>query len=158
MQPQFKAKSNSTSDWLYGSLLYLHGIPYVVPDDGDLSNLDSYRVEEDTICEHTGLYNHGEHDIWEHDIVDEGGQLYEVRKEYDCPGGGWACSGFILRGIDVSDFISFEDSIDDYTNEISVDIVGNVFDDDIEKLQEEAEKKEEERAAAEKAWLDDFNR
>lgn len=150
---EYKGK-HSLNEWIFGSLLYYNGLPYIVPDDGDLSLLDKYRVVESSICEHTGLYNHGENDIWEHDVIEERGNLYEVKREYDCPGGHWANSGFILRGIDISDFMSFEDSIDDYTNEICVEIVGNVFDSDIAQLKEEAKEKEKEREAAEKRWLD----
>lgn len=133
----YKAKQINTYEWIYGSLLYLNGIPYIVPDDGDINNLTQYKVEETTICEHTGLYNHGEEDIWEHDYVKipydycngTDDDVYEVRKEYDCPGGGWAQSGFVLDKVGWCDFMSFEDTIDDYSNEICLQIVGNKYDD-----------------------------
>ena len=137
MKQMYKAKQIDTYQWIYGSLLYLNGIPYIVPDDGNINNLAQYEVEETTICEHTGLYNHGEEDIWEHDYVKISYQycdgaddeVYEVRKEYDCPGGCWAQSGFILDRVGADDFMSFEDTIDTYSNEICVQIVGNKYDD-----------------------------
>jgi len=132
----YKAKSRKTAEWLYGSYLEYQGETYIIPDDGDLNNLDQYIVDYTTLCEKTELYNHGEEDIWEHDLVKisypycepEGDEIYEVRKEYDCPGGCWAQSGFILDGVGVASFMSFEDTIDDYTNEICVEIIGNKFD------------------------------
>ena len=137
MKQMYKAKQINTYEWIYGSLLYLNGIPYIVPDDGDINNLAQYEVEETTICEHTGLYNCGKEDIWEHDYVKisyryydgTDDEVYEVRKEYDCPGGCWAQSGFILDCIGSTGFMSFEDTIDDYSNEICVQIVGNKYDD-----------------------------
>ena len=58
----------------------------------------------------------------------EDDRIYEVRKEYDCPGGCWCNSAFILDGIDFDGFMSFEDTVYEYTNEICVEIVGNKFD------------------------------
>jgi len=132
----YKGKQVNTKEWIYGCLLYHNGIPYIIPDDGDLSSIEQYAIDENTICEHTGLYNGGAEDIWEHDYVKlwypycetEDDEIYEVRKEYDCPGGSWSCSAFILDGAGNSNFMSFEDTIYDYTNEITVEIVGNKFD------------------------------
>lgn len=157
MQNEYKGKRKSGA-WIYGSLLYLKGLPYIIPDDGDLSKLDEYRVIDDTICQHTGLYNCGEEDIWEHDLVEFEGNIYEVRKEYDCPGGIWAHSGFILDRCGWAGFMDFEDTIYDYTNEIGVEIVGNVFDHNSDELIKKAKEKEEKRAAAEKEFYDAIER
>lgn len=136
----FRGKQVDTKEWIYGSLLYLNGIPYIIPDDGDLSNLQQYEVDHNTICEKTELYNLGTYDIYEHDYIKVPDQfggyigqssyqyLYEVRKEYDCPGGCWCNSGFVLYGVDFDGFLSFEDTVMEYSNEITVEIVGNKFD------------------------------
>lgn len=132
----YKGKQVNTKEWLYGSLLILNGNSYIVPDDGGLNLLDEYEVDYTTVCEHTGLYNNGEEDIWEHDYVricypycdGEDDRIYEVKKEYYCPGGCWCNSAFILDGIDFDGFMSFEDTVYEYTNEICVEIVGNKFD------------------------------
>ena len=158
MQINYKAKSINNNDWLYGSLLYQQGIPYIIPDDAEnLNNISQYKANEDTICEETGLYNCGEKEIWEHDYIAENGRLYEIRKEYDCPGGCWAQSGFVLRGVDWSDFLSFEDCIDEYYNEICVRIIGNAFDNGVEEMinkAEESQKIEDEyyEKDAEEMW------
>lgn len=65
--------------------------------------------------------------------MESDGKIYEVRKEYDCPGGCWAQSEFILDCVGWVGFMSFEDTIDEYSNEITVEIVGNKFDGVVKK-------------------------
>ena len=55
----YRGKQVNTKEWLYGSLLILNGNSYIIPDDGDINLLNEYEVDENTICEHTGLYNNG---------------------------------------------------------------------------------------------------
>ena len=150
----FKGKSTKDGSWLYGSLLQLKGLVFIIPDDVEtIEPLGDYKVDPDTVCEKTELYNHGEQDIWEHDYIADNGTLYEVRKQYDCPGGCWAESGFILYGVNCSGFLSFEDTIVEYYNEICVQIIGNKFDNSVEGMIAKAE----ELGKQEEDYLASFN-
>lgn len=141
----FRGKQVNTKEWIYGSLLDYKGSSYIIPEDGDLLNFQQYEVDHNTICEKTGLYNLGIYDIYEHDYIkvpdqfgryigqSKYGDLYEVRKEYNCPGGCWSNSGFVLYGVDFDGFLSFEDTVMEDSNEITVEIVGNKFDGVVKK-------------------------
>lgn len=86
------------------------------------------RVIPETVGEFTGLYNCGKQKIFEEDIVRFEGNLYRVRREDETPGGYWASTAYIMQHIGWDDYMSFVDTIDDYSNEICVEIVGNIHD------------------------------
>ena len=85
-------------------------------------------VIPETVGEFTGLYNGGNQKIFEDDIVRFEGELYRVRREDETPGGIWSSTAYILQKIGWDVLLSFEDTIDDYSNEICVEIVGNIHD------------------------------
>lgn len=82
----------------------------------------------ETVGEFTGLYNGGKQRIFEDDIVRFEGELYRVRREDETPGGYWASTAYILQHIGWDDYMSFVDTIDDFCNEICVEILGNIHD------------------------------
>ena len=86
------------------------------------------EVIPETVGEFTGLYNGAEQKIFEDDIVRFEGELYRVRREDETPGGYWASTAYILQHIGWDDYMSFVDTIDDYSNEICIEIVGNIHD------------------------------
>ena len=140
-----KKEFDGKGEWVYGWLVELSidsfsdGRRYGICDKAirvgirsgeDVAyNLKITEVVPDTICEATGLHTHDIEEIWENDIcVDVEGRKYVVRREYDVPGGYWAESGFILDEIGVAGYTHFTDMIDDWENEIQVDVIGNIFD------------------------------
>lgn len=144
----FRAKKkqfDGKGEWVYGWLVELskdsfsdekrYGICDKAIRVGTLSgedvvyNLKITEVVPHTICEATGLCTHDIVEIWENDICEDvEGRKYVVRKEYDVPGGCWAESGFVLDEIGVSGYTHFTDMIDNWENEIQVNVVGNIFD------------------------------
>lgn len=89
---------------------------------------DWYEVDPRTVREFTGLYTVNGNAIFEGDIVKFDGKKYVVKREDETHGGSWSCTAFILDEVGVSGGISFEDTIDDYYNEICVEIIGNIYD------------------------------
>ena len=87
-----------------------------------------YKVDPKTVCQFTGLYNAANQKIWEGDIVRFGNANYVVQREDETPGGYWASTAYIMKEIGVCDYMSFVDTIDDYYNEICVEIIGNIHD------------------------------
>lgn len=111
---------------------WVEGLPYKAKYGGISAIVDNdeerFLVIPETVGEFTGLYNGGKQRIFEDDIVRFEGNLYRVRREDETPGGYWASTAFILQHIGWNDYISFVDTIDDYSNEICVEIVGNIHD------------------------------
>ena len=87
-----------------------------------------YEVMPETVGEFTGLHNGAGQKIFEDDIVRFEGNLYRVRREDETPGGVWSSTAYILQQIGWDCLMSFEDTIDEYSNEICVEIVGNIHD------------------------------
>lgn len=85
-------------------------------------------VVPETVDEFTGLYNGAKQRIFEDDVVRFEGELYRVRREDETPGGYWASTAYILQHIGWDDYMSFVDTIDDFCNEICVEILGNIHD------------------------------
>jgi uncharacterized phage protein (TIGR01671 family) len=100
---------------------------YAETDCGDYYP-DWCNVRSETVGEFTGLYNAGKQRIFEDDIVRFEGELYRVRREDETPGGYWASTAYILQHIGWDDYMSFVDTIDDYSNEICVELIGNIHD------------------------------
>lgn len=140
-----KKQFDGKGEWVYGWLVELsrdsfsddrrygicdQAIRVGTPSGEDVAyNLKITEVVPETICEATGLCTHELEEIWENDICEDvEGRKYVVRREYDVPGGYWAESGFVLDEIGVSGYTHFTDMIDDWENEIQVDVIGNIFD------------------------------
>ena len=87
-----------------------------------------YYVDSETVGQFTGLVTTNETPIWEGDIARFDDANYEVRRECDTPGGYWAETGFTLKRIGWDNTESFTDTIDDFCNEICVEIIGNIHD------------------------------
>lgn len=131
----FRGKRIDNGMWVYGSLFVGFGKVYICPEaiamysfDGALCLGGFYEVDPKTVGQFTGLHNLAEQKIWEDDIVRFDNKTYIVQRECDTPGGYWADTGHILKRIGWSDWLSFVDTIDDYYNEICVEIIGNIHD------------------------------
>lgn len=141
----FRGKTKGGA-WLYGGIAFQEG-----GDVAIVHTLDYYKslydlgIEADyvipeTVGEFTGLYNGAGQRIFEDDIVRFEGNLYRVRREDETPGGYWASTAYILQHIGWDDYMSFVDTIDDFCNEICVEIIGNIHDNP-ELLAAEADQK-----------------
>ena len=124
----FRAKRYN-GDWVEGNL-FIPDLPYTPTQICIGTNIVriSYDVIPETVGEFTGLYNGAGQKIFEGDIVRFEGELYRVRREDETPGGYWASTDYILQHIGRNDYMSFVDTIDDYSNEICVEIIGNIHD------------------------------
>lgn len=126
---KFRAKDLTDNEWLYGFPVFLDKDKeycrfYVVQAEGYKLCL----VRLDTVSQFTGLRNVVENEIYDGDIVKFDDRLYVVKRECDTLGGSWSNTAYILDEIGTSSGMAFEDTIDDYCNEICVEIVGNVYD------------------------------
>lgn len=124
--PKMNYRTNyKNGDWVYGLVSRVDEHSAEMTNTDGVSEID---VDRETICEFTGLTTVGGKEIYENDICQYAGALYVVRRECDVAGGYWVGTGFVLDEIGVSDYMSFVDTIDDYNNEICVEIVGNIYD------------------------------
>lgn len=121
--------------WVEGDLIISGGKYYIHPRankvrvNGEPGKLIvMHEVFPNSVGWFTGLYTASKRKLWSGDIVRFGNALYVVQRECDTPGGYWAETGYILKRIGGSDYMSFTDTIDDYYNEICVEVVGNVYD------------------------------
>lgn len=118
-----RAKRADNHEWVYGYYFLLFARPVVkVGEDSPV------EIIPETICVNTNLMTASRKDIYENDICEYDGALYIVRRECDVAGGYWAETGFVLDEIGTSNYMSFVDTVDDWSNEIAVAIVGNKFD------------------------------
>ena len=121
----FRGKRVDNGEWVVGYYVKGSTRHCIIKS---LAHYPCYDVIPETVGEFTGLYNGGGQRIFEDDIVKFEGELYRVRREDETPGGYWASTAFILQHIGWDDYMSFVDTIDDYSNEICVEIVGNIHD------------------------------
>jgi len=129
----FKAKRKDNGEWVEGTYHYADWIypqtmkfafrmHSILPIGGG----DSYEVDENTICQYTGLKNEYGMKIWENDIVkcyadtdDLGNDLYFFYKviwheTYHC---WW-----------LSDIHTLEDEYLHQFNPSDIEVIGNIFD------------------------------
>lgn len=133
----FRGKRLDNDEWVNGYYVRLydgkghetHRIypGYAETDCGDYYP-DWFEVDPKTVGQFTGLYNGAEQRIFDGDIVRYDEKLFVVQREDETPGGSWSCTAYILQRIGWSGGLSFEDTIDEYYNEICVEIIGNIHD------------------------------
>lgn len=136
----FRGKRKDNGEWVYGNHLFddVSGKHYIVPF-GNIT--ESEKVGQDGCCycvgfevipstveQYTGLTDKNGKKIFEGDIIRFDENLYTVQRECDTPGGYWAETGYILKHIGWSDYMSFTSTIDDWENECQVFIIGNIHD------------------------------
>ena len=138
----FRGKSVNNGEWVYGSLVITTLEPvddapikhYHIEDmtigcfPNEFQSGLSETIDPNTVGQFTGLYNAANQKIWEGDIVRFGNANFVVQREDETPGGYWASTAYIMKEIGVCDYMSFVDTIDDYYNEICVEIIGNIHD------------------------------
>lgn len=130
----YRGKRVDDGSWIFGNCV-LQGCRIFIDinisqmfDTAFFENHNFKEVIPETVGEFTGLYNGAGQKIFEDDIVRFEGNLYRVRREDETPGGVWSSTAYILQQIGWDCLMSFEDTIDDYSNEICVEIVGNIHD------------------------------
>ena len=127
-----RGKRKDNGEWVEGFYaefqLGINSVPFIGASNS-IGTMMWFEVYPETVGQCTGLHTVTEHRIWEGDIVQRNGTKYVVQRECDTPGGYWAETGYILKEIGVCDYISFVDTIDEYCNEICVQIIGNIHDD-----------------------------
>lgn len=89
---------------------------------------DCFEVIPETVRQYVGLCDKNGNMIFEGDVVQFEDNNYVVRRECDTPGGYWAETGYILDHIGWNDYRHFADTIDEWNNEICVEIIGNIHD------------------------------
>lgn len=132
----YQGKRVDNGEWVEGFLLkgnrtYIvtsDAIEYMVVSLAGMASVQLVEVVPETVRAFTGLCTVNEKSIFEGDVVRWNDANYVVQRECDTPGGYWAETGYILKHIGWSDYLSFTDTIDDYCNEICVQIIGNIHD------------------------------
>lgn len=77
----FKAKRADNGEWMEGFLTRsISGFPAILPDDC----INSVEINENTVCQYTGLTDKNGNKIWENDIL---------RYSYEYPGSPWLKKG-----------------------------------------------------------------
>ena len=129
----FRGKRKDNGEWVEGYYVNINSdLHYIytgyAETDVDSIYPDCFIVIPETVGQYTGLCDKNENMIFEGDIVQFDDNHYEVRRECDTPGGYWAETGYILDHIGWNDYIRFTDTIDEYNNEICVEVIGNIHD------------------------------
>lgn len=116
---KFRGKRLDNSEWVYGDLLRMHGVPYIYPDPAP-DGWNDYEVIPDTVGQFTGQFDDSGKEIYEGDIVaNDFGNAYIVNMAVEwCTDGYWALHE--IYGDDTMHFVA------DYLKEIEV--IGNIHD------------------------------
>lgn len=126
---RYRGKLINTGKWIEGFFAQSADKTYIVKDTGiAVGYMTMKEVAPETVCEATGLYTAGGTEIYENDICRSDDRNFIVKRECDIPGGYWAETGFVLKEIGTSDYTHFTNMIDDWENEIQVNVIGNIFD------------------------------
>lgn len=112
----FRAKTKATNEWTYGYYAKQYNVPQIYTDNGHEC------IDEDTLCQYTGLTDWNGNKIFEGDII----QSYHNRKPMGVAVIYWQGSSFWC------DFLSgtrFDcDTLDEWDCECGLEIIGNIFD------------------------------
>ena len=114
----FKAKRESTGEWVEGFYAKRHGVPYIYENADCPQSI--YEINPDTLCQYTGLTDKNGRKIWENDIVRWIDKLYKV-SFYDS-----MCSFVLVTSTGHWNHMEMN-----YGNKLECfdyEVVGNVFD------------------------------
>ena len=66
----FKGKRADNGEWIEGYIIKRHGLWFLYDiKNADTCRQNNYLIEEDTICQYTGLKTMSGEKIWENDII-----------------------------------------------------------------------------------------
>lgn len=111
----FRGKRNDNGEWIYGYLLESYSMKWILNPLSD-GGFKWFLVDNNTICQFTGLFDKNGNKIWENDIVDTHNRgvgysrlekvIYENGGFFPISTHGWEC----------------EPDADE------IEVIGNVFD------------------------------
>lgn len=126
----FRGKRLDNGEWVEGYLFYIEKYNQCLIGnyDHEKGYYDDCEVDPETVGQYTGLENINGVKIFDGDIVMFHEKKYIVRREDEIPGGYWWSTAYILQEVGVDDYLSFEETVDEYCNEICVEVIGNIHD------------------------------
>ena len=145
----FKAKRIDNGEWVEGHLfdngfgeeekkyfvggLIIEKYNGTACDDWDITGINFYEIDSETLCQFTGLCDKNGKKIWENDICDRKEKYPEVVKMTN---GDWTLDYSYALGRDYGNSYC---NLGFYVNERKcVEVIGNIFDNP-ELLQEESD-------------------
>ena len=116
----FKAKRIDNGEWVEGLLTVMWGQYHIInPNNENVA----YPIDEETVCQYTGLTDKNGNKIWENDICDRKEKYPEVVKQYQ---GDWVLDYSYASG---KKYGSNYCNLGFYVCERkSVEVIGNIFD------------------------------
>ncbi len=127
----FKAKKVDGGEWIEGYIVKKHGTYFLYDiNESDTCRQNNYLIDEDTICQYTGLTDKNGNRIWEGDIIKyHFGEVYAPVKfgEYQsCFDSTSTCDvGFY---VDWDKNHDFRKDLGYWIKMVDAEVVGNIFD------------------------------